>query len=411
MSSTNYVGNVQAVQTPISTDYTNLIINGDMAIDQRYEGTSTPSIYVPLSTTVNQYGTDRNIWSASKASSGLQGVSDRIITERRALTSLTAPIPTDMLGLNYALRFNFEVDSAGSGGTNIFDTLGSGKEVYFSQLIENTMYANLGWGKDGAKSMTISFWYMTETSYLSTQYFNVYIKNQAGTHIYRAPITADAPRNTWRKVIVSVPPPPVGSDWTGYMRVGLCMFDRTATSTSANAWDNTSMSYGLTTTNAVNMFLTGVDTVPNPNAWFHLTGLQVQQGGATPFAFRTSFQELKLCERYYEKSYSLGIIAGTITTQNSIMLSHLTTGGGYMFVRLKTSKYPNTTIANTQVVIYNPAVLNTTGSGRNITAGTNNTAVVVATAQGHESINVQFTTTATLGQQIAFHYVVNVEFI
>ena len=322
--SINYVGNVQSIQTPISTtDYTNLIINGGMDIDQRNEGASTASIYVPVNTTVNQYGTDRNIWSVSKQASGANGITDCIITERRALTSLTAPIPTEMGSLKNALRFEFSVNTGGYGGTDIFRGIGSGKEVYFSQLIENTIYGGLEWGKSTGKSITLSFWFMTETNNnITNRPFNIFVKNQADTHVYRATVLS-APKNVWRKAIISIPPPPVGSDWTGYMRVGICMFDRTATSTLDNEWDSTSLSYGLVGTDgyvaATDMFLTGADF--GENAYFHITGLQVQEGGATPFEYRPLFNEIKLCERYYEKSYSQGVVAGTITNQNCVMLS------------------------------------------------------------------------------------------
>jgi hypothetical protein len=47
----------------------------------------------------------------------------------------------------------------------------------------------------------------------------------------------------------------------------------------------------------------------------HITGVQLEKGlVATPFEVRPYATELALCQRYYEQSYSIGTVPGTLST-------------------------------------------------------------------------------------------------
>ena len=58
---------------------------------------------------------------------------------------------------------------------------------------------------------------------------------------------------------------------------------------------------------------TGATSVVGTNgATFYITGVQLEKGStATEFEWRPYGTELQLCQRYYEKSYAQGTVAGT----------------------------------------------------------------------------------------------------
>lgn len=69
------------------------------------------------------------------------------------------------------------------------------------------------------------------------------------------------------------------------------------------------------------------------NDWFELTGVQLEAGPtATPFERRPIGQEIQLCQRYYEKSYDLGVAPGTSTTAGIVFLSTTSTQSNGIFV-------------------------------------------------------------------------------
>jgi hypothetical protein len=54
--------------------------------------------------------------------------------------------------------------------------------------------------------------------------------------------------------------------------------------------------------------------VGTASATFYITGVQLEKGlTATSFDYRPYGTELQLCQRYYEKSYNLDVVAGTVT--------------------------------------------------------------------------------------------------
>jgi hypothetical protein len=83
---------------------------------------------------------------------------------------------------------------------------------------------------------------------------------------------------------------------------------------------------------------------------FLLTGVQLEVGSvATNFDYRSIGTELGLCQRYYEKSYNMGVVPGTNTGDGRVFLpavyqsAGLLDYGGNAF--FKVSKRANPTIA------------------------------------------------------------------
>lgn len=69
----------------------------------------------------------------------------------------------------------------------------------------------------------------------------------------------------------------------------------------------------LATTNQVN----ACDSTDND---FKLTGVQLEVGSAaTPFEYRPYAEELQMCQRYYEKSYLVGVTPGTATKYGRVL--------------------------------------------------------------------------------------------
>ena len=65
--------------------------------------------------------------------------------------------------------------------------------------------------------------------------------------------------------------------------------------------------------NTVYISSTGATSVVGTNgATFYITGVQLEVGSsATSFEYRPYGTELQLCQRYYEKSYEIGVVPGT----------------------------------------------------------------------------------------------------
>jgi len=133
-----------------------------------------------------------------------------------------------------------------------------------------------------------------------TAVFSFYYKsNRTGTHAYRFAhnsITGASEVNGTFTVTAA-------DTWERKEIVITQLESATGTSTSDNSWgihlDCGPRAYG------------GVSSFDDGD-YFAVTGVQLEVGSvATPFEHRSYGEELALCQRYYEKSYSQGVTPGT----------------------------------------------------------------------------------------------------
>jgi hypothetical protein len=184
--------------------------------------------------------------------------------------------------------------------------------------------------------------------------------------------------------------------WDYENGTGLTMFFMLACGTSlqgtANSWQTANV---IATSNQVN-FLSATSRS------FYLYQVQLELGPvATPFENRPFGEELALCQRYYEKSYSLGVFPGTNTLTGELAYIAPITGTVYQNIIFKVSKrIPPTG------TVYIYSATGAINNVRDITSGADVAASGVV--ESNHSAVAQFT--ATAGRLYGFQWVADAEF-
>jgi hypothetical protein len=275
-----YVDAQNAAQPVAMND--NRIINGDMRIDQRWNGASN---------VVTGYTIDRWQYISAQASKGTWG---------RDVSNLPS----------FPYRLGFASSSAyASLAADYF---------FFIQSIEADMVSDFAWGTAGAQSVTLSFWVnCTLTGTLSGA-----ISNAAGTRCY--PFTYSIPvASTWTRIVITIPGDPTGA-WVmsgnaASMSVSFDLGCGSGRRGPAGAW---------ATTTAANSYLgaTGsVSVVGINSALFQVTGVKLEIGSvATPYNRQSLAKSMADCQRYYQSFTSIQVCTGSgsagVYTTSSIIL-------------------------------------------------------------------------------------------
>jgi hypothetical protein len=248
--------------------FKNRIINGAMVIDQRNAGAS-------VTPTTGTYTLDR--WRA------YQNVAGKFTVQQ----SSTAPAGFT----NSTLITSTSAYTA--SGTDLF---------LFIQYIEGYNVADLGWGTANAQTVTLSFW--VRSSLTGTfggalvngaedrNYPFTYTISSANTFEYKTITIAGDQSGTWLK-----------TNGLG-MEVNFGIGAGSTYSGTAGAWAA-----------GAKFTATGATSVVGTNgATFYITGVQLEKGStATSFDYRPFTTELALCQRYFEKTYNIDVVAGTNT--------------------------------------------------------------------------------------------------
>ena len=253
------------VFSPSSSVMKNRIINGAMVIDQRNAGAS-------VTINSNQYTVDR--WRAVQSQTGKYSV-------QQNAGSVTPPAGyTNYLGVTSLSAYSINA-------TDGFAIL---------QRIEGFNSADLGFGTANAKTVTLSFW--VQSSLTGT--FGGGLQNSAANRSYPFSYTISS-ANTWTQISITIPGDTTGT-WVGATNgVGLLVqFGLGVGSTysgTAGSWAGTEYDSA-----------TGAVSVVGTNgATWYITGVQLEVGSsATGYEYRQYGQELALCQRYYEMSFSQG---------------------------------------------------------------------------------------------------------
>ena len=252
----------QTLATQNSLGVRNLIINGDMRIDQRNAGAS-------VTPTDGLYTVDRWLFRVSQAS------------------KLTAQRVTDApTGFDYSLKVTSS--SAYTVGVSDF--------FECEQRIEGNNVYQLDLGTSDAKTITISFW--VKSSLTGT--FGGSLANVAFNRSYPFEYTISS-ANTWEKKTVTVALDTTGT-WATDNSIGLRVQFGLGV---GNNWAGTAGSWIATGTWSA----TGATSVVGTSgATWQLTGVQVEvsDGVATPFEHRPYDMELARCQRYYNNVGKVG---------------------------------------------------------------------------------------------------------
>jgi len=253
----------------------NLVINGDMRINQRQN--------LPFTGT-SGYTIDR--WNCAKNYGGWS------ISESTG--------HADEIGHNTAIKI--DCTSAATMGTNNYAEL--------QHKIEGSNLQHLGWGGSRGQPITLSFWVKSNLTGL----YSVTVAPSG--NLYNASYTIDSP-NTWEKKYITIPPLTTAIITDGNVSGMVLEFWialGTAYTDSTTDWGS-SPSYGRD--GQVN-FMSSTD-----NEWL-LTGVQLEVGKvATPFEHRSYGEELALCQRYFYKISGGGSPLGSgIWYANNQILAH-----------------------------------------------------------------------------------------
>ena len=255
-----------------SMGFKNRIINGAMVISQR-NGTSS---FTPAN---GDYTLDRWVYQAYQASK---------VTCQQNAGAVTPPT-----GFGNYLGYT---------STSAY-TVGSGEAFWTSQRIEGFNTSDLAWGTASAATVTLSFWVRSSL----TGTFGGFLTNSAQNRSYPFSYTISS-ANTWEQKTVTIAGDTSGT-WIGATNgigviVGFSLGAGSTFSGTAGAWAGANY-YSATGATSV---------VGTSGATWYVTGVQLEKGStATIFDYRPYGTELALCQRYFEKSYNMDVVAGTST--------------------------------------------------------------------------------------------------
>ena len=257
---------VQEARDLVSAGRKNLIINGDMRINQRYGFNNPISV-----TNANNYYIDRFL--ARNATLG---------------GAFTARQSTP--GGPFYNALQLDVTTASS-------SLSANHYARLQYLVEGYDATALDWGVAGASDhLTLSFWVKTNAPGI----YNVSIENSSSFYfpiMVKRYVIENA--NTWQKIVVTFPPP---SGTYTFQRTTDYGFKFTWSLALGDNFDDAtdgvyrSSGYQMGTAGQRNW----MDTVGNN---FYITGVQCEVGkNATDFEHRSYGEELALCQRYYQRN-------------------------------------------------------------------------------------------------------------
>lgn len=264
-----------------SVSQPNLLINGAFILDQKKEG-AVHTINNGVGTSIETIDGVRNF-----------GLGTGVFTVQR----LSATPPT---GFTYYMQTKTTTADAVMAAGDYYTN-----EIY-TEAVDN---APLLWGSAAAKTVSLSFW--ARSSLTGTFSGNVqdYAGNRHWVFTYSIPVA-----NTWAYYSFVIPGDTGnGSDWvTGVGQLGLQVaFDFGGGSTwetpNPQVWEDGDKFRVAGSTNLISTL----------NATHDMTGIQLQIGPApTSFCHVPFNQLLQRCQRYYRKSYPVGVALGAVDSTN-----------------------------------------------------------------------------------------------
>ena len=233
----------------------NLMINGAMNVAQRgisFSGTSGGA--------ESQFTTDR--WRYG---------------HKTGTVTVTQNSVSDLAGFQNSVK----IQVTGTG------TVAAGDQDVFEQKIEGQNLVSAGWGQTGAKDLTLSFYYKSNSTDNRVAWF---YNPERGRDF--AVIFAATAADTWERITINIPADQAFNDSNGaglYVRVVL------------NSGSDFTTGLASTWSAIGNDRYAGVANFHSSTSnYVEFTGVQLEIGDtATEFEHRSYGEELSLCERYY----------------------------------------------------------------------------------------------------------------
>ena len=242
----------------VNTGRKNLIINGDMMIDQRNAGASA-------TTSSSVYMADR-----------FQLYASTINNAQTYQVVVDAPA-----GFNKSLKITNSSTAQAAGSNALFTP---------RQRIEGYDIAHLNWGTSDAQTVTISFWVKASV----TGTYPLAISNGGFNRSFVTNYTVSV-ANTWEKKTATIAGDTSGT-WAVDNTTGMIiMFSLDAyadyQTSTVDSWQS---SNDRATSSHIHFLATA-------SATWQITGVQVELGStATDFEHRSYGEELAVCERYFQ---------------------------------------------------------------------------------------------------------------
>jgi hypothetical protein len=242
--------------------FRNRIINGDMRIDQRNNGAA-----VSWAANTNGYTVDR--WK---------------LTQNGTVTSTVQRSTNVPAGQGFTNSLLLTVGTAETA-------VGTGNKTFgYYYMIEGYNVSDLGWGTASAKTITISFWVLSNI----TGTFSFSVMNTAWNRSYNSSYTITT-AGAWEKKTFTIAGDTGATsiDTTNGNAIQIVFdlgFSPMYESSTANTWQGSS-SYALAGCTKLSSTLGGV---------FYIAGVQLEAGpSATEFERRPYQTEMMLCRRYF----------------------------------------------------------------------------------------------------------------
>jgi hypothetical protein len=292
--------------------FRNRIINGNMAVDQRNNGTSN-SIAAGNS----------SVYTVDRFNVLYQYTTGSFVYTRSNLTSNDSPY-------NWGFRNSLRLQ-AGATPPGTVTTLAP------RQIIEGYNIYDFAFGTSNATPLSLSFWCRSSAS--NTHWFA--LRNFGNyTHSYIGTFTVTA-SNAWQYVTAQIPAPPFGSAWNVDSNGGLALqfdsYSSTAQTATTNSW--VSGDYMMPSS--------GTNIWSGAGNFLEITGVQLEKGSVcTPFELRPYGFEMTLCQRYYEYTSNIAVpLWGCTNTGNTSVGGSTATYGGGLFMSAKRA-LPSCSITN-----------------------------------------------------------------
>jgi len=233
----------------------NVIINGDMTIDQRNSGSAISSLGQYTTYTVDR-------WKYYSDQAGK-------FSFQQNQSSVTPPV-------GFAKYLGLTSLSAFSAGTN--------ESLTISQHVEGFNSAQLNWGTSSAKTCTLSFYVRSS---LTGTFSGALVGGQ--NYIFTYSISS---ANTWEHKTITITGSTTGT-WntnnTSGVRVLFTLGYGSGQVGTANAWQSADLAASGS-----------VQVAGTSGATFYLTGVQLEVGPqSTPFEHEPYETTLRKCQRYY----------------------------------------------------------------------------------------------------------------
>ncbi len=350
----------------------NLIINSNLEFWQR--GTNFTGLGA------NQvYTADRFQWAGGTLTATLSGT-------RVAITGANSSIvPTR--NIPWAIRYGVSVAQP---------SLAAGASAAPWMKIEG--YDIVPLAQAGNAGFTFSFY----TRAFRPGAYSVQFANGAITRSYATTFTIVA-ADTWQRVVIKVPFLDVGNGVWNFTN-GIGMYIRIW---MAAGVDNVGVTPDVWGTNVGPQIPnTQVNAVQSTSDYLELTGLMLHTGQEErDFATRESYvQELQLCQRYYEKSYPLDTLPGTVVAVNLAKATAGDSGGShFVYEAFLTPKR-----AVPAVNVYNGAT-GTISQWQVVSSGFNGNAAVNTSADQMRAQFQGFSYNVNASARASYHYTADAE--